>query len=122
MKKIVIKRSKWVRGTGEGTTQLIPTIDGTRNRNGEMCCLGHVRCQLGIRNKSGADSPRECPSKKWPKKLQNVIIGARIMPTNSDLAFRLMELNDDETITNSDRETRLISYFKEAGLNVTFVD
>jgi len=122
MRNFVIDRSKWRCGDfgqnakGLGDTSLL-------NKEGYMCCLGHIARQL-----------------KWPKDkilergcpdgvcLDSLHVNKSVLLSkdddhgwfDSDFTRLAIEINDDNDLSQKTRERRLVRLGKKYGLNITF--
>jgi len=131
MRELVIKRSEWRRGAmlqdhdKWGSVALL-------NDRGKMCCLGFdaLACGVPIDAIRGFTSPEEVPfeclepdvTKRYAK--GRVREGSFGIYHNSDFVNEAMEINDDSTISDEQREARLIPLLKRIGGydKVTFID
>ena len=113
MKDLVIDRKKWVRGDKGGETGLL-------NEGGNMCCLGFGALQCG--GFSSGDIEGEggpgCLSRRWTK--FSCRRGGELY--NTILSENLVLVNDTETISEEHREKQITSLFKQADINVTFIN
>jgi len=113
--KVVIKRSKWLRGTGDGTLL---------NEDGERCCLGFLGKVCGYSDKDlkRKGTPMDLNTKtfkngKWPKTI--------LSPEyryNTDLTEDLVSANDDTNVLGANKERRIKSLGKKGGIDFQFVD
>jgi hypothetical protein len=114
VKKLVIDRSRWLRG--EDASQLMLA-------DGRLCCLGFHALSCGY-------SEEEIKGKAYPKSLHLLV---RPHPdtwlfdeTGDESRWWesfIANINDDRKITDADRETRLVEVFKSrGGIEVEFVD
>lgn len=119
--KLVIDKSKWLRGEGYHLSKL------HRPHDGRMCCLGFLGTQLGIEQADLSDygSPAYCPAQgafpEWLFRADPSRSGGRPV-TNSELACKLMSTNDDETLTDGMREDDIAWLLATVGVEVEFVD
>lgn len=111
--KLTIRRSDWLRGKGAlGSALLTDT--------GKMCCLGFLALELGAKPEEilSVPTPAGCAHINWPEgfieKFSDIIhnIGCQ----------SLMEINDDCSLTDKDRENTLKDSFTRFGIEVEFVD
>lgn len=105
MKTFYVSRKRWKRGTKDGALLL--------HQNGFKCCLGFVGQQCGIPNEKLLRTA--CPSSiidgPWPKWItQNGWVG-------EDYAI---QINDDPTLTDKEREAKLRAIFKSNGDRIVF--
>lgn len=116
MKDILkINRAKWRTGgdsdyqTGNGDTQLL-------NHEGFMCCLGFRCNQLGIPKGDLVDvgEPNQL-SEEW-------IIPDLVNRNGYNTLFcgKAIDINDDEDITQREREKRIKNHFSKKGIKVIF--
>jgi hypothetical protein len=119
MIKVTIDRAKW-----DVTSNRIIAIGwddaGQLIRNDSitplMCCLGFLGLACGVRasRMTGTLCPNEVPSQKWPKSIVTI-------NNNTDIAKKLMEVNDSANLPPSVREARIIKYGRKAGIAFRFV-
>lgn len=110
MKTITIDESKWICWDhGEGFVRL-------ENKLGFKCCLGFATEQLkpGVSIKDHFEPMDMC--KKIPK--LTILKGG--MYLNTPFASKAMKINDDCSITYSERKKQLRALFKENGLRLVF--
>lgn len=117
--KLVIDRSKWLRGEGSDKSELL------REEDGKMCCLGFYLEQCGVSrdNISGKRIPGDVPrvDAEIPVVPEWLIeTGTRCM--SSDVCQNLMIKNDSEHTHDSAREEYIAEKFAAQGIEVTFVD
>lgn len=132
--KLVIDRSRWLRGEKDGGRLLRPTDQ-------KMCCLGFFALACGL-SKADIDDHGE-PQEPFehnrtlivPDVLKPMVDteteedwdedGEPTEKTNysaSNLAAKLMAANDDNDRPESDREAEIARLFSTAGVEVAFVD
>lgn len=111
MKQFTINRKKWLRGEGSEYSSLLRTEDG------KMCCLGFLGLACGGTKKQieSCDSPAGTYGPKWPSALLHPDTGL-----DSTTCEELMKVNDNEDLTDTERESRLKKIFKEIGIKVVF--
>lgn len=123
--KFTVTRHNWLRGEGGDDSRLL------RPEDGKMCCLGHISLQCGITQDEIMNvlAPAGIIDEAWglfPEPLRPMKRPYRgINKTwndNSGLAHVMMGLNDDETITDEDREHRLKQIAASRGIKLEFVD
>lgn len=133
MQELVIKRSKWMRGLGEGS--LLGRRGYESMMVGKMCCLGFhaLSCGLSKEKIKGEVAP-DYVLEKLPLKKANAILDETTMKylvekDGCEDAFRLtplgrtmVEINDDPSIADKEREKQLKACFKEMKVKVKFVD
>lgn len=112
--KLVIDRSKWIRGEGHASSKLL------RERDEKMCCLGFYCRAL--------DVPRNYMLEEGEI---NFALGARTPAwlrtyqeedSQHNIEFDLYEINDDTVIDDAEREAKIIELFKLGGIEVEFVN
>jgi hypothetical protein len=109
--KLVIDRSRWLRGEGPSTSSMI------RLRDEKMCCLGFFGLACGIERDRLLNRlvPTILQSPNWPVWL--VDLGG-----NTTEARLLMNTNDSEAMSGAEREAALTAVFASHGVEVEFVD
>lgn len=116
--ELIIKRSEWLRGEGASKSYLLRDDDGMK------CCLGFYSLACGlteeqIRNKDTVAALQLETACALPETLMWLIGGAR---WNSEVAISLMDVNDDETKSDVEREAFIIEEFAKHGVTVRFED
>jgi len=128
-----VDRSKW-RSGGDGKNKIGIGATALLNPSGFMCCLGQTCNQLGVKKvdlvKLG--EPSEIDSDKY-KKFPDIFVDIEedysyddeypieLSFSNSKLSEDAMEINDDEDISQKEREKRLRNLFKEHGHKIKFI-
>ena len=117
MKKdyLIINRAKWRTGgdsriqTGEGSTKLL-------NNDGFMCCLGFRCHQMGIPKKDllGNGCPEQLANNWTIPDLINAV------GNDTDFTSTAMEINDNDCITQEEREKEITEHFATIGVTVEF--
>lgn len=128
MKTFIIKRSKWARGGKNGSSQLL-------NEKGAMCCLGFFSRKLGATPKQIRDVPAphclvqkfivddNAPlAKKWKRLFKGLVVGKLNRLTRTNLADKMMPLNDNEEVSELEREKGLTKMFAKLGWKPKFID
>ena len=117
MKQLIIDRKKWRTGgdlfTEKGLTKLL-------NKEGYMCCLGFYSLQIGNKTEEeilNMTCPYQVEDKTGIESLVTQYNGV-----NSSFAHDAIEINDNDLISNEDREQRLIELFKENGVEISFIN
>ena len=105
MKQLVIKRRRWLRGTGGGTLY----------RRGKMCCLGFYLRSLGMPPKvlKLGDMPCEIET---PKEARWLTRG----PLSTRAARQLANTNDNRDLDGDERERAVAKEFARHGVEVVF--
>lgn len=111
--KLVIDRSRWLRGEGDEDSFLL------RPRDCRMCCLGFFGRALGAAEETINDheAPYFARGVNWP---EWVFTADRRGHTGDIRA--LMDINDDESLGESIRESRIAEIFARHGITVEFVN
>jgi len=119
VKQFTVKRSSWVRGDMQGSALL--------KKNGRKCCLGFLGQACGIPNIEmlGAGVPSDVGyvgedgswefDKRWPQALFD---SSNFRSNERHLACD----NDEESISDKQREKQLKTKFKTIGIKINFVD
>jgi hypothetical protein len=108
--EFVIDRSMWFRGHGEEASRLMFDY-------GSGCCIGHVGLQCGVAFQPMLDVPGIADVDdiyknlfpKWMRFRDGDIVEAYI-------------INDNMSLTDNERETKLIALFAEHGDVLRFVN
>lgn len=118
MKTIIIDEKKWRCGKegknsrGKGETLL-------RNEEGYQCCLGFACQQLGYRGKiTGYTEPSYLPVTIKGLSIKDSDYG---YIGNSEFAFQAIKINDDATLTHSQRKKKLVALGKKHNFLFKFV-
>lgn len=128
--KITVKRSKW--GTG-------PAGGSLRNaESGLRCCLGFAMEQVGCATShiTGAGMPADCLwnySDRRREEKEKVLVKKGLLKEkttewgcvvseNSDFCIQAAGINDDEDITDTEREKQLKELAKKHGHTMRFID
>lgn len=100
----IVKRSKWLRGEGSLVSSLLRPSDG------KQCCLGFLAIASGcsIEDITKKGHPRSLTTGSWPHSFNGW--GCIIC------------INDDNIITDKEREEYLAEAFRVRGFEVEFVD
>jgi hypothetical protein len=109
--KIRVSRRRWLRG-GEGVLL---------NSSGKMCCLGFGARQCGVKAKDirGRTMPAIIPVAARTQALCDSPLLAG--DYNSALANAASTINDDDAISDKERETKLRDLFAGFGHQIVFV-
>jgi hypothetical protein len=114
--QFTIERAKWLRG--ETDSWLL------RPKDQKMCCLGFFCLAAGIeRDRIWMKTTPQVlcrDEEQIPHELQG-LVDSMGKPTNSALCTSLIEVNDDNSITDEEREQGIIRLFAKIGHEVTFV-
>lgn len=112
--KLIIDRATWLRGEGYEDSKLYRPSDG------KMCCLGFYSLACGLQQNDITEL--ECPgsatdpkiNKKWPKWL------TKLENSQTKECIDLMEHNDNENISDKERENKIKTIFARHGVKVEF--
>jgi hypothetical protein len=126
--KLVIDRSTWLRGkldNWEYDSALLST-----HYDGKKCCLGFLALKCGFTEEQIADKDMPYDVYEEPKKNKTVwrelIEVGQVEGTEdydsvpNDISAALASINDSESLSDKERERRLIKKFKTIGVDVTF--
>lgn len=114
IKKLVIDRSRWLRGEGGHTSALLRSVDR------KMCCLGFLGLACGVPpdHMEGWADPSTASHPAWP-----LWISDDGGVTQQDhVVNELVRLNDVEAIPDAEREACLARVFASHGVEVEFID
>lgn len=115
-----IDRTTWRRGGGRlrntGPTYML-------NFQGNKCCLGHIASQCGFTDKQlrGHNTPTSVVYAAGATPAGFLTQGRQghVLPT--PLTGEAIGINDDEYMTDADREAKLIELFQRHGYTIKFV-
>ena len=114
MKKFIVKRSNWIRGTGQG--ELL-------SDEGKMCCLGFAVnqiCRIPKRELLGISHPVSVLSNfRNTTFTKQSDVGS--VPDSKPFVDMAIDVNDNGAISDKTRERLLTKIFRKAGITVTFV-
>lgn len=114
MKKLIIDRTKWMRGTnGNGSALFNP-------KNEKMCCLGFYAISCGL-------SEKQIAHKAFPSSLEyhlpdnmKWLLGRN--ENNECIENSLATINDWYGTTEQEREEELMQEFAKHNVEVTFIN
>jgi hypothetical protein len=123
MEEFVIDRSKWLCGEGAEDSALL------RDSDGKMCCIGQYCLLKGLKEHQ-IDNVQTAETLVNSKKAKVDEVPRWLLEASdrtpqwkpSKLATKMMRVNDDEHIMDSEREAKLIKLFAIADIHVTFVN
>lgn len=106
-----VYRKTWYRGHGTADSRLL-------REDGMRCCLGHVGKQCGLRDAEllGVISPRG--NAAFP----TFLIDGEAFRGNSKTCSDMMEINDDRSISDTEREAKLTEIAAANGITLIFTD
>ena len=113
--KLIIDRSRWLRGEGVKESFLL------RPRDGRMCCLGQACVQAGLRPGEIANVKDTIEFGYGPHD-RLVPVAPWLLPGGKLRLGQVMALNDSVDYSAEEREAKLTELFAAAGVVVTFVD
>lgn len=122
---LVIQRSKWLTPDKmriSETSDYISMLLDTKN-NDLMCCLGFYCVEAGCSKDKIADIGT-------PGMLRMLIPGLTTHPDDmlpglyisTNFTSSAMTINDNEDISNTEREQQLIELFRQEGITLSFID
>ncbi len=113
MLNVVVKRSEWLRGENRSNSYLL------RSDDGKMCCLGFVARTLGATAQDIMDrrTPMTVDSIEWPDPQYNQRIIEQFSAT-----VQMMDINDAQTMDETEREQRLSALAEAIGIHFTFTE
>lgn len=123
--KVIVERSKWLRGEGSGVSQLL------RERDGKLCCVGFACLAAGfsldqIRSRVTVSDLLNVEETGPPSTLAAMVIGEGEPEEDpfcdTGAAEELYGANDDPAIWASARETKVAELGQKVGLEFEFVD
>jgi hypothetical protein len=120
MRTLTIDRTKWIRGEGHDRSALL------RPDNRKMCCLGFDAISRGYTEEEILDikTPHRLPlaELKFPEFCYYRGLGYAYHLTRTDLLDKIMMVNDEQEREEVGRETLLTDLFKEAGIQLEFIN
>ena len=142
MNKLTIDRNKWVRGTADSyassgsdyRTAIEKARDNIHkfgssyleNSYGNMCCLGFYSKACGVEDIQiiGLPSAYVNMRKTIPECFKPFIEDAKLEwgYEGSHLQGQLIRVNDDASLTEQERETRIKQLFATIGVEVEFIN
>jgi hypothetical protein len=133
IKKLTIQRSKWLRGQ----TDCRPT-GLLLSRTGKMCCLGFYALACGFEEKhiKNIPGPQELQNSFHyrtesvyggfiKKRKEEIEWDTKLLTSNdenSNLAYSLMDINDNYSMDEETREQEIKQGFLKMGVKVKFED
>lgn len=118
----VIDRASWRCG-GDGPHARGHGITRLRNHEGFKCCLGQVCEQCGILASAmlAIATPGDLRAVLSPVDAEMIAHVATDKNDDSDFAIAAMNLNDNEDLSDRERERQLRDHFTEHGHRIKFV-
>lgn len=127
MRKFTIDRSKWICGDVEGRPKYGQGVDSELlTEEGSYCCLGMIaeQCRIPQKDLRTIPDPESIFSdnNKHVKKISFLVEKNWYgFYRNSELANRAITINDDEDLTQKERERKLKKLFKAHNIELEFV-
>ena len=120
--KVVVERSKWLRGEGWEKSKLLRSTDG------KMCCLGFACLAMGATEEqiNNMNSPTMVCNMGGGLELPMLTmvdtdhLGRRLI--HKDPVSEAMMINDERILSESAREARLTQLLAKVGIDLEFVD
>lgn len=117
---VVVDRVKWLRGTGDGT--LLRLRAKTPDENGCMCCLGFAARAAGMTKKEITNTGAISDCARTPRSLLGLFMEHRKgLSERHTVQDDLITANDSRVLTGAQRERRIKSLGKKAGILFSFV-
>ncbi len=121
--KVIVDRSKWLRGEGTVNSMLLRPSDG------KMCCLGFVCLALGRTEEDIRElkSPADRHGSDFDRAGHGTVLLAAASYNGTtaempDAVGRAMEVNDSKWIHEDEREVTIINALSQLGIDIEFVD
>lgn len=116
--KVIVDRRRWLRGIGSIHSSLFDDV------NKKMCCIGFAARACGCSIDQIRDRPSPaCVATTYPDMAKARL--ARFITAegdNSGSTERMMEINDNTSISDEEREDRLKKWGKKLNIQFTFVN
>lgn len=116
LKSFTVSRKTWLRGTGSSGSCL-------RNEDDCKCCLGFAAIEAGIELKNNDEI--KSPEDLKEKDIEIFLIAFPFLISchnDSDECIKFMEINDDDSTFDSEKEIKLTMLFAKNGVEIKFVD
>ena len=114
---LIIKRSEWYRGKTYYGSKLVRAEDGLK------CCLGFLGEACGVPLTSMIDiGTPEMMEEKSKKLFPSDYFSKTHLAYRSDLGHSILQTNDDQHMSEEQRESTLIELFKQLDINLRFED
>lgn len=116
--KLVIDRTRWLRGEGRGSRLL-------RQEDNKMCCLGFLGQHCGVSDAEMLEraAPWQAKPEKFPSWLtikldpeEDSVLDA------SKACYDIMRTNDNTSLSDLTREATLVEMFANHDIQVEFVN
>lgn len=116
----VIDRSKWRCG-GDGENRRGQGVTLLLNDEGEQCCLGQICSQCGIKDGVLFGVARPSHMARPEPVVGILVLGDFFDLTETDFSKSATMINDNELLTDTQRERQLERLAEEFGLRIEFV-
>lgn len=116
--ELVITRSKW----STPDTFETKNISSLLCLNGKMCCLGFACLELGLKEEDILLKSMPVTVINEPSQFTFPMTNYSNKFVNTAFADTAADINDDEDITNEQREERLTKLFAKNNITLSFVD
>jgi hypothetical protein len=107
--KLVIDRSKWLRGEGQDESYLL------RKKDGKMCCLGFYGLACGL-------TEEDILMKGTPEEVEVFWGPGSWLVSGIMDANELMSINDGRHRSAKERELKIAALFSKHGVEVEFIN
>lgn len=117
VQRLVIDRSRWLRGEGGDDSYLL------RAKDEKMCCLGFygLACGFALDDLRSVGAPYASPAhRSWPQWLMEYTPAGAPMPSSACRA--LIGFNDAQALDCATREQQIAAIFAGHGIEVVFTD
>jgi hypothetical protein len=115
--KFTVDRSKWHRGKGGNGSALL------RGEDGKRCCVGFYFAAHGYDDEELIGRPYTPSHRPYDETFTGLQAMHRWLGKNAtDGGDRVYAINDDPTISDAEREAKLMEEFAANGHEVTFLD
>lgn len=115
MLDVIVDRKQWYRGKNASYSRLIVT-QGPAEDHGKMCCLGFA-CLQADKTLTPADLVGHAFPSRFGTRIPKALIALAQQPNEE---YRLAMKNDNQYITDDEREKGLIEKGKLVGINFSF--
>ncbi len=121
MKTLIIDRKKWLRGEGDSESYLLRLSDE------KMCCLGIYLESCGIErarllNRASPAALSASTMETFPEEAKWLICTNGLRFRHPNKVSKLMEINDESSFSEEEREVEISEIFLENGIKVEFIN
>lgn len=113
-KQFTIDRKKWLRGEGSAGSALLRVSDN------KMCCLGFYSLALGCTEKDILNIGEMCDVDAFRD--ETSYYEDRVSEAELQYEHRLMSINDDESMSEIEREALIVALFAQNNVEVNFIN